>query len=575
MGSIMSGLYVGLSGLRTNSNALNTTSNNLSNVNTDGYVRQQVVNRDVMYNYVHTTSGINRGQSGLGVTVQTINHVRDIFLDAAYRKECGREEFYNKLYDSVYEIETQFGNDESIDGIGYQKAITDLKESLNKLTEAPGDLVVRASLAQSAVEFVDKAQLIYEGLKKYQSTLNDEVYKKVDRINQIGDLIKDLNNRIAKIEAPGIETASDLRDSRDLLLDELASYCKISYSEDERGVMEVIVEGVPFADDTWVNHMGCEIIEGSDFVNVVWPDLSGQAVYSLTSTISTELNTDIGGLKGVLVARGSVSPTVETSQKPDPADYVDGENDKDYIKALRDYTLYTECKDTSIVVNTMANFDKLVSGIMTAINDILCPEKQITAADGTVYTVLDTDSASMGKDGTYGMELFKRNYTERYITKEIDGVTYYVRNDSNSFGSHSVYSIGNISVNQEILKDYSKMPLTMADGSDDYDRANRLMNIFSGDQLHYNDGLEPLTFEEFFETLVNDVGTTGKIYKSMAENESGLAANLDSRRQEIMGVSSDEELGNMIKYQQAYNAASRYINVVSDMMETLLYRLGA
>ena len=42
----MAGLYVGLSGLQTSSNSLNTTANNLANVNTSGYVRQQVVNGD-------------------------------------------------------------------------------------------------------------------------------------------------------------------------------------------------------------------------------------------------------------------------------------------------------------------------------------------------------------------------------------------------------------------------------------------------------------------------------------------------------------------------------------------------
>lgn len=72
-----------------------------------------------------------------------------------------------------------------------------------------------------------------------------------------------------------------------------------------------------------------------------------------------------------------------------------------------------------------------------------------------------------------------------------------------------------------------------------------------------------------------DVATTGKIYKSMADNESKLASQLDDKRQEVMGVSSDEELGSMIKYQQAYNAASRYVNVVSDMIETLINRTGA
>ena len=151
----------------------------------------------------------------------------------------------------------------------------------------------------------------------------------------------------------------------------------------------------------------------------------------------------------------------------------------------------------------------------------------------------------------------------------------YVRNDTNTFGNRSAYSINNITVNSDILKDYSKMALTTRDGADDYDLAKDLVNIFNDKTLHYNGGLHGLTFEEFYEAMTLDVATTGKIYKSMADNESKLASQLDDKRQEVMGVSSDEELGSMIKYQQAYNAASRYVNVVSDMIETLINRTGA
>ena len=167
MGSMMTGLYVGLSGLQTSNNALNTTANNLTNAQTEGYVRQQVINKDMIYNFVNTSSGVNRGQSGLGVAVQTINHVRDIFLDIAYRRESGRQKFYDKLYDSIYEIEVQMGmSKDGIDGIGFQSALTDLREAINKLTEAPGELEFRASVVQRAVEFVDKSQLVYSGLAK-------------------------------------------------------------------------------------------------------------------------------------------------------------------------------------------------------------------------------------------------------------------------------------------------------------------------------------------------------------------------------------------------------------------------
>lgn len=575
MGSMMTGLYVGLSGLQTSNNALNTTANNLTNAQTEGYVRQQVINRDMIYNFVNTSSGVNRGQSGLGVAVQTINHVRDIFLDIAYRRESGRQKFYDKLYDSIYEIEVQMGmSKDGIDGIGFQSALTDFREAINKLTEAPGELEFRASVVQRAVEFVDKSQLVYSGLAKYQRTLDDEVVATVKRINQIGDEIKDLNRRIARIEAPHVEVAADLRDQRDMLLDELATYCKISYKEETNGVVEVSVEGVPFADEYSVNYMGYDLIEGDNFARPIWTQLADQPVYALTADISTEDNTDIGGLKGLLVARGELAPTAGNMTEPNPADYPGGTSDPEYIDRLAEYKRYERSYETSAIVNTMANFDKLFCSIVENLNNIFCPETTYTAADGTVYTVLDTANAPTSKDGVYGTELFSRNFTDRYNEQVIDGQTMYVRNDRNTFGNIAEYSVMNVTVNSVIMKDYSQMALTRADGADDYKTAGELLAVFSKDTLTYNGGLDGLTFEEFFRTMTGDTATTGKIYKSMANNEAQLASGLDNRRQEIMGVSSDEELGSMIKYQQAYNAASRYINVVSEMIETLIHSTG-
>lgn len=570
----MSGLYVGLSGLQTSSNSLNTTANNLSNVNTEGYVRQQVVNKDLSYNFVTTSSQLTTGQRGLGVTIASVNHVRDIFLDQAYRKENGRQGFYEKLYDAVYEIETQMGDVEGIEGIAYQSAISDLYEAVNEVAKTPGDQVARSALAQCAAEFIDKSLSIYNGLANYQKTVDEEMLNTINRINEIGNELLDLNRRISKIETGGFETASDLRDARDVLLDELSSYVKISYKEQTNGVVEVSIEGVQFADELYVNELSLQKIEGSDFYEPVWAHMNNNPLYYVDGTISTERNTDIGSLKGLLIARGHVTPTVSSMTEPDPSFYPLGEADPDYITAVKEHEWYVKTSDTSVLVNTMANFDKLINSIVEGINDVLCPDTEYVAADGTVYTVLDTEKASMGQDGTYGVELFSRNYTDRYIQQEIDGQIFYVRNDVNSFGNASAYSITNISVNTVVMDDYSKLPLTTKVGEDDYATAEKLVQLFQDDQLFYNAGWDGLTFEEFYETLTNDIANTGKIYNSMATNEASLASALDDQRQQVMGVSSDDELGNMIRYQQAYNAASRYINVVSELIETLVLNTG-
>lgn len=571
----MSGLYVGLSGLQTNSNSLNTTANNLANVNTAGYVRQQVVNRDNAYNFVGTTSATTTGQRGLGVSIASVNHVRDFFLDMAYRKEYGRQGFYEKLYDSVYEIETQMGETDFISGIGFQKNITDFLESINEVAKTPGDSTARAALVQSAVQFIDSAQTIYKGLVNYQKNLDSEVVSTVERINEIGDSIVEINRAISKIETGGYETAADLRDQRDLLLDELSSYCKITYSEDDSGSVEVFIEGTKFADKYYCSRLGTEVFPGTGLSNVVWTALNNEPLYSFTETISTGKNTDIGGLKGLLIARGSITPTYLNADATEPTPVAEGDPGyEDYLVAKNEYELYSASSKTSTLVNTIANFDKLISTMVTEINNIFCPETTITAAGGTEYTVLDMSRAPVTSDGQFGFELFTREYCDRYTVQNIDGTDYYVRNDTNTFGNVSSYTILNLSVNEKIIQDYSRIPLTTQDGSDDYEKAEELVNIFSKKMLKYNGSFDDMSFEGFYESMINDIANTGKVYKSMSENEETLASQLDSQRLQVMGVASDEELSNMIRYQQAYNASSRYVNVIDSMLETLINNLG-
>ena len=73
--------------------------------------------------------------------------------------------------------------------------------------------------------------------------------------------------------------------------------------------------------------------------------------------------------------------------------------------------------------------------------------------------------------------------------------------------------------------------------------------------------------------MMDGIGTKGKVYGGMAEDLEGEVASIDNNRQQVFGVSSDEELQNMIKYQAAYNASSRFINVISEMLEHLVTRL--
>ena len=106
MANGMGTLYIASSGLRNSQNALNTTANNLANVDTEGYVRQQVLFSDKEYN-TFGTAAVSKQQAGLGLDIGDVVHARDYFLDKAYRAESGRQAFYESCFTAVDEIRSE------------------------------------------------------------------------------------------------------------------------------------------------------------------------------------------------------------------------------------------------------------------------------------------------------------------------------------------------------------------------------------------------------------------------------------------------------------------------------------
>lgn len=138
-----------------------------------------------------------------------------------------------------------------------------------------------------------------------------------------------------------------------------------------------------------------------------------------------------------------------------------------------------------------------------------------------------------------------------------------------------MYSIESLSVNNAVLTDTGKLPLYTANGTVNVPLGEALYAAFSKKGLALNpNATAKSTFQDYYSKLVTDVGNLGYIYKGFADSQASTVSGLDDNRQMVIGVSSDEELSNMIKYQNAYNACSRYINVVSEMLEHIVTSLG-
>ena len=164
-------LFIGVSGLQSSQNALNTTANNLANVDTTGYVRQQVLFTDRNYVTFNETTAVSKQQSGLGVYIGDVIHSRDVFLDRSYRTESGRQAFYAATYEATNEVETYF---QEMEGQAFQDALEDFWTSFQELYKTPDDSVSQNLVVQKAQLFVSRANAVYSGLQSYQYNINTQ-----------------------------------------------------------------------------------------------------------------------------------------------------------------------------------------------------------------------------------------------------------------------------------------------------------------------------------------------------------------------------------------------------------------
>ena len=598
--------YVGNSGLVNAQNAINVTANNLANVDTPGYVREQVRFSDKSYiTRVNPTLRTNMQQNGLGVSVSDVAHARDIFLDKAYRRENGRSEFYSSMYKAVAYVEDIL---QEIDGEEFKQSVADLWQAFQEFGKDPSNSTNQSLILQKSELFLSRTTSVYSDLQKYQENINEEISDKIDRINEIGKRVNELNYEIMKVESNGLETAMTLRDERDYLIDELSGYLNIEAKENSTGQVIIKAEGVTFVDEDGFNKIGLRVKEsakGTGFYTPFWGHLSDAAkgetgytdVFDFSMDISTEYNNDIGSIKALLYARGENYGEYE---------YLDTEAQANFSQEFKDKYAYSKIDDC-VVAETQAEVTYLLHKVILAMNDILVPNKTMSAdeiqaaagngatsitaydANGKEYQItsstkiLDTENCNVGADKKIPPEeLFVRDNCERYTEvtytdQNGNTQTLYVYNEEDEYDTNTLYKIGNVSINPDLLKEVTKMPVYKQNGTAD---SNGAVDMSLGTKITAAwqqtsmviapDDTVPCNFEDYYDKIIDRLGISGNVYYTASQTMSATVASVDNQRQQVIGVSSDEELTNMIKYQSAYNAASRYITVISEMTDTIV-----
>lgn len=565
MGNGFGSLYIGASGLQNAQYALNTTANNLANVNTTGYVRQQVRFADKTYNKLKDPNkNVNMQQYGLGVSIGDVVHARDIFLDKSYRQENGRKGFYTSFYEITDYVQDLF---QELNGEQFKQSVSDLHQAFQDLEPNMDNSTQQNLVLEKADLLLSRTKSLYDDMKSYQSNINEQIKDDVDRVNKIGNRIYELNLQIQKVEAGGQETAMTLRDERDNLLDELGGYGSVSIKEDATGFTYVDFESTPFIDDNKCYNIGLQEDKETGFYTPYWTQLSDVdkqqyvRVFKKNEVISTDLNTDVGSIKAKLLARGDGYGTYQDLESEEAYDRISG----------------------CTMMETEAQVSALLHNIVTKINDAYCPNKTVdtdvtyTDADGNQVSlkgkkVLDAANCAVGEDGQLPpRELFTRVGMDRYtkVTGD-DGNTYYVYNEEDENDSTTLYSLNNISINKELRKQITLMPYKNQNGTD-YPLGEKLMSLWNDKEMTLNPyDKKPCTFEGYYDKLIGQIGNDGNTFQSASETLTGALSSIDNQRQQTMGVSSDEELTHMIKFQSAYNASSRFMTVISQMTELIV-----
>ena len=572
--SSISSLTKAVSGLAAAQKGLQVTGHNISNTNTKGYTRQQLLQSDSAY----LTVGKNGGyamQVGLGVTQDEIRQIRDELADKRLRTENSVLCYYQKLNAVVSDIESIF--DEP-----YGDTISDFLNSFwsqtQKLSASADGVEERQSFISSAKVLISKINEVSNSLTDYQDKLNNDLTTSVKRVNQIFKDIRTYNEQISKAEING-DQANDYRDQRNLLLDELSSYGSISYFEEADGKVQVKFEGHTVINKDFEIKIELSDIKSSPYSKLTWSD-SKDDVFDLKSVSSASQGNDSGSLKAMLMARGENVVTGSTTWEDIAL------NDNLSIEVTGN--AYVIPKIQKMLGEFTNQLVELVNGSFTGTGigshkgkagvSVFVP---ITISDAVKAEVLTLETAVKAAQENVKMDPNNTQYKEELVNAQ----------KAYNEKMKTILIPGNIQVNPELLEGggYNKLGTVAQakDGSDsnaDNTSDNTLISSFltqwSTSKNWFNDETSSSapyakvsTMTSFFSELVTDIGSEGAIYTAKASEKNIGVTNIENERQAMGSVSTDEEFSNMLKYQYAYNASARMITMLDSMLDTIINRL--
>lgn len=608
--------------------ALNVTGNNISNINTTGYTRQKVDQISLRVGATNHYASAFGGTTGSGVLVTGLSQFRDPYLDIRYRNENSSVGAMDSKLGGLEELsnildEVGKGSDGN-KGEGILAAqFQDLRDQLNNLTGEKSTEEDYLTLARSSADSLVKLLNNYsKRLGEVEENQENDFKKDVSSVNDILKNIQTLNENIQKSEIYG-DSALELRDQRNLQLDELSKYMKIDVTYDPVSVgagqtvdkLVIKTSGNPSAtlvDGNYVGQLSSSdgMVVNPDYVSdhsaphylkpdgTTTNDSSEAQKVKYTLTLSTLTNRN-----GEILTDGAGAVSKEHTFG-DTELYGSLQASRELLTEAGEFTTVamtkvdadsTTKRGIPYYQNALDSLAQKFASVMNAANtgylqdssgnilksgttDILATKNTNGSYtfNGTTYatlqTMIDVEGTNFtAKAKALGGILFS-NSTKDDLTGGITAANISISKSwstnasvlQNSFQALEGKSSVGSSDNQNILH-----ILAQFDAKQDYKPGDLVSGAVNGTTKFFNGSVEDM-FINMEETLATDTKST----TTLLNNYSVSATTLDTSRDSVSGVDLNDEAMNMMQYQKSYSAACRLMTTLDEVLDKLINGTG-
>lgn len=552
--SLSSSLGIGTRGLMASQTALDIVGQNVTNANTEGYTRKRL-------NLESTSRRDGEfGEMGFGVEMADVQAIRDQLLDRQLQEittDVGGAKATDRIMSKIEDIVSE-PSDTSL-----TTAMNEFWDSWQDLANEPADMTARQAVVDASLSVVGRFNTLASSLSSLRSDVNEEIASDVSEVNQILADISSLNTIIAAAETREGMNANDSRDSRELKLKELSEFIDISYVEDKFGRYLISSGG-----SLLVSAEGATSLL-VDRTTVSLPDGTNYAQVGLkVASTKKDLEPSGGAIRSLMDSRDTVIPRYQQAIDEIASTLIDSVNElhaQGYDLDGRTGSNFFDPRFSSAATIALTpdlrdQPSRVAAGIGGAslgpgaalLLGVPAPGASLDlTATNSAYRNLVEGSVVVNTVGPPAVTLAE-GAGKDYVVDPVNGKIV--------FNNYTQYGAGTA-----ITVDF-RYNRSGSAGTGDGSNALRIGQLRQAALA--DDG--SATLANSWAATVGGLGAESSRASSNLETLNQLKTSLNEQAQSLSGVSLDEELADMVKFQNSYQASARFITTVSELYNTLI-----